>query len=635
MGFSVDGIATGLPTDQMISQLLALEQRPIQLLKKRQDQFSRRLTAVQDLNAKVAALKSSAELVESSFQERKVSVTNSEILGASASDSAQPGVYQVTVKQLAQAHKIVAQGVDDADTTEILGADGVFSFRIGGSGEVTTINLEAGSTIRDLANAINDADAGVHASIINDGSSKGAYRLVLTATQTGTAGAISVVTNDTTLDFDNKAIGEAEAAAGNSGTYTGAVQSGGAYTGTGNKTYLVEIMSGGAAGAATYRYSTDGGVTWDDNGGAGYTTTTAPSAIGGNTEGVQISFQDDGSTLSQGDRFSVDVFDPLLQEARDAALNVDGIDIQTSSNSVSSVIDGVTLDLREAAPGEVVTVTVERNDTAVYEKVNGFITSYNAIVSFLNQQSAYNEKTKKAGVLSGDATIRAIGSRFRAILGAPVPGMAADEVNSLAMIGVKAAQNGVFEIDRSKFDEMLREQPDEVQRILLGGGETSTSKISFVSKSESNPGGSFALQISGVGDDRRVTLDGDTLEIEGDTLKGVAGTRFEGLVLEVEDLANQPEGMLGTVTLFSGITEQVHELAEQMLDTTSGILKGKQKAIQATIDDINQQIDRQQARISEKEKRLKARFTALEVTMGKLKTQSDFVSQQLLQLQFG
>ena len=67
-----------------------------------------------------------------------------------------------------------------------------------------TVTLSAGATLDDLRSAINDLGAGVTASVINTGTEASpAYRLTLTATASGAANTITVVTDTTTLDFTN------------------------------------------------------------------------------------------------------------------------------------------------------------------------------------------------------------------------------------------------------------------------------------------------------------------------------------------------------------------------------------------------------------------------------------------------
>ena len=76
-----------------------------------------------------------------------------------------------------------AQGVASLDTVIASGGGGSFSFKIGDSGQTETITVGASMTLDDLRDAINEADAGLTASIVNDGSDTSPYRLVLKVAQ--------------------------------------------------------------------------------------------------------------------------------------------------------------------------------------------------------------------------------------------------------------------------------------------------------------------------------------------------------------------------------------------------------------------------------------------------------------------
>lgn len=86
---------------------------------------------------------------------------------------------------------------------------------------------------------------------------------------------------------------------------TGTATSSGTYTGTSSVTYLVEIVSGGATGAATYKVSEDGGQTWTAPGATG----AGPLAIG--SQGAQVSF---GGNWVAGDRFTIPVYQPITYQ---------------------------------------------------------------------------------------------------------------------------------------------------------------------------------------------------------------------------------------------------------------------------------------------------------------------------------
>ena len=109
---------------------------------------------------------------------------------------------------------------------------------------------------RGLKDAINSAGGGVTASIINDGTGSTPYRLVLTANTSGSASEIFITQNDTSLDFANKKVEAAFAFTSN--TYSGAVSSneGNNYTGSTSKTYLLQVVTGGAPGSGSGNIST-------------------------------------------------------------------------------------------------------------------------------------------------------------------------------------------------------------------------------------------------------------------------------------------------------------------------------------------------------------------------------------------
>ncbi|MBI4642429.1 MAG: flagellar hook-associated protein FlgL [Deltaproteobacteria bacterium] len=96
----------------------------------------------------------------------------------------------------------------------------------------------------------------------------------------------------------------------------GAATSSGTYTGTSSATYIVEIDSGGATGAATYRVSEDGGQTWS----ATNTTAAGPLAIG--TDGAQVSFNVASTNWVAGDRFTISVYQPITYQGDNNTLEL-------------------------------------------------------------------------------------------------------------------------------------------------------------------------------------------------------------------------------------------------------------------------------------------------------------------------
>src|SRR5439155_3685068 len=128
------------------------------------------------------------------FDARTVTSSNQDLLTAAGSSSAAPGVYTLQVNSLARAEQLASQGFDSANSTI---TQGTIQLHVG-TGAAATITIDStNNTLQGLANAINNANAGVTATVLNDGSGNGnqAYRLLLTAKQSGANNSISITNN--------------------------------------------------------------------------------------------------------------------------------------------------------------------------------------------------------------------------------------------------------------------------------------------------------------------------------------------------------------------------------------------------------------------------------------------------------
>ena len=208
MNISFGGLGNGVDFGPVVDALVQAERIPIDDLTQKKLQAQKKLTDLGLLGGKLLNLQGLASSLRTqvSFNKNQVNVTSPSAqtpLSASVSSTAAPGTYQVTVNQLASAHQIISKAstaVSSTDTDIVSGASGTFQFQVG-SGSVQTVNLEATSTLEDLRAAINDLGAGVSASILNTGDEgTPEFRLVLSSNETGLNHAISIVTDDTTLD---------------------------------------------------------------------------------------------------------------------------------------------------------------------------------------------------------------------------------------------------------------------------------------------------------------------------------------------------------------------------------------------------------------------------------------------------
>ena len=286
-GIASSGLMSGLDVYGLVDQILEIDRRPITVLQSRQSDYELEIAAVLNLSTKLSSYKTSLETLNDSekYNTKSASVTKtssgSELLTVSASSTATGGSYSINVNQLAAANRKASQGWVDQNSTAIASSTGSFKFKVGNSGAVTSIGITSTTTLQGLRDDINSANAGVTASIINDGTGSNKYRLTLTADNTGSSNTVYITQNDTNLDFSNKKVEAGYAYTDNTYSGTFASNEGNNYTGTTNKTYLIAAVSAGASGTATYKYSVDGGITWLGYGGATYDSTATDDTSGG------------------------------------------------------------------------------------------------------------------------------------------------------------------------------------------------------------------------------------------------------------------------------------------------------------------------------------------------------------------
>jgi flagellar hook-associated protein 2 len=144
--------------------------------------------------------------------------------------------------------------------------------------------------------------------------------------------------------------------------------------------------------------------------------------------------------------------------AQDAQIQVDGVTRTYSGNTLTDVIDGVTLNLTKAQPGQAYTLSVESDASTLKASVLGFISAYNTAINAIRTQSAAGGQGKVAGPLSGDSTARNLLQSLRSTLG--------QRYAELSALGLKTATDGTLTLDGSKFDAATTANPAAVKDLF-------------------------------------------------------------------------------------------------------------------------------------------------------------------------
>ncbi len=191
MSISVGGLISGLDTNSMISQMLEIQQRPIAILQNREVAYQVELTAYGNLKSVLSGLKSALEGLDATSELTRFSSASADpdLFTAAVGENAAAGTYDIRVQQLATVHKLTSGAFSEDEPV----GEGTLHLRVG-DGDTTDIAVSAGDTIQDAAQAINDAGAGVRASVVFDGTD---YFLALAGRETGAENVIQITVTDT------------------------------------------------------------------------------------------------------------------------------------------------------------------------------------------------------------------------------------------------------------------------------------------------------------------------------------------------------------------------------------------------------------------------------------------------------
>ena len=206
-GISSLGIGSGLDLNGLVSKLMEAERLPLTALDKKEVDFQAKLTAYGTLKGAYASFQTAAAGLSSTskFNTTKASVADATVVSATTSSIARPGSHSIEVSTLAQSHKIASSAFEDPASsvgTGTLTIDfGTYaagppkSFAVNADKTSTAITIDStNNSLAGIRDAINGADAGVTASILNDGTG---YRLVLSGDDSGAANSLRVlVSND-------------------------------------------------------------------------------------------------------------------------------------------------------------------------------------------------------------------------------------------------------------------------------------------------------------------------------------------------------------------------------------------------------------------------------------------------------
>jgi flagellar hook-associated protein 2 len=159
---------------------------------------------------------------------------------------------------------------------------------------------------------------------------------------------------------------------------------------------------------------------------------------------------------------------PAGFEASDAVLNVDGVNYTRKTNTITDIVDGLTLDLKATTNGAA-SIVVNKDTSAIKTKLTALVTAYNDFNDIVNQTTDPKSTLETYGAtLVGDSTVRMVRQQMRSII-LGVSSTPGTGVRTMSDLGFSLDQKGVMSLDAAKLDKVLASNYDDVTKMFTGG----------------------------------------------------------------------------------------------------------------------------------------------------------------------
>ena len=157
---------------------------------------------------------------------------------------------------------------------------------------------------------------------------------------------------------------------------------------------------------------------------------------------------------------------------KDSELNsifeLDGISIINDSNTVEDVLTGVTFNLKGTQDNDdSIQITIEPDKETIKENLETFFEVYNAVISFIKEQSSVDPETRKRGTFTGDFTFVNLRMNLRIIASSAVSSVSSGNPSIISEVGIEPDDNGYLSIsNEDDLDEALDANVSKVEDLF-------------------------------------------------------------------------------------------------------------------------------------------------------------------------
>ena len=235
-------------------------------------------------------------------------------------------------------------------------------------------------------------------------------------------------------------------------------------------------------------------------------------AESGNDNQLEITVSETGGSPTNTDanglsRFAFNAsktgFDSLeTQIGQDALITLNGLQVARSSNVVSDIVDGLTLDVLKVS-SETVTITVTEDTAFAEQNIRNFVDSYNAFLEAVDPAFGINEVENEdgetetiVGSLANDSLGKSILSQIRSLIATPVTGLADSNFTSLTNVGIRTELDGTLSIDETDFANAFENNFEDIQKLFAPRTVSSDTNVTVNSFGEDTTPGEYSVNIT-------------------------------------------------------------------------------------------------------------------------------------------
>lgn len=220
----------------------------------------------------------------------------------------------------------------------------------------------------------------------------------------------------------------------------------------------------------------------------------------------------------------------------DAALTVDGVPVNSASNTVSGVLNGVTLNLQSASPGAPITLNVTPDTSSITSGIASFVAAYNTLIKDVNSQLSYDSSTNTAGVLQSDSAVQGLQSQ---LLNATNYNTGGGSYATLASLGISTNSDGTLSLNSATLNSAVQSNNAAVASFFQGAsGAGFVSSVNTMLDTYTNAAqGAFTVDLQSIASENQdLTDQTNTLEVYLVSQQSILTAQYNAADIAIQQL---------------------------------------------------------------------------------------------------